>query len=136
MNLKTEINVIIKKLMNKTKIIIRFESRFRLIFYIEHDMNFDEIYDDVELNIEELKTRHHIHLEIIRFDSNSNRFLSHRTQFDIDLSFRRFEIENNLRSKTRLIILFICLLILNIIIRISFIYVQRLSLLITSKLDY
>ncbi len=39
---------------------MRFESRFRLIFHIDHDMNFDKIYDDVELNIEELKTRHHI----------------------------------------------------------------------------
>ncbi len=60
MNSKTEINVMIKRLMNKTKIIMRFESRFRLIFHTEHDMNFDEICDDVELNIEELKTRHHI----------------------------------------------------------------------------
>jgi hypothetical protein len=39
---------------------MRFESRLRLIFHIEHDMNFDEICDNVELNIEELKTRHHI----------------------------------------------------------------------------
>jgi hypothetical protein len=39
---------------------MRFESRFRLIFHIDHDMNFDEICDDVELNIERLKTRHHI----------------------------------------------------------------------------
>jgi hypothetical protein len=39
---------------------MRFESRLRLIFHIEHDMNFDEICDDVELNIEKLKTRHHI----------------------------------------------------------------------------
>jgi hypothetical protein len=39
---------------------MRFESRLRLISHIEHDMNFDEICDDVELNIEELKTRHHI----------------------------------------------------------------------------
>ncbi len=39
---------------------MRFEFRFRLIFHIEHDMNFDEVCDDVELNIEELKTRHHI----------------------------------------------------------------------------
>ncbi len=60
MNSKTKINVMIKKLMNKTKIIMRFESRLRLIFHIEHDMNFDEICDDVELNIEKLKTRHHI----------------------------------------------------------------------------
>jgi hypothetical protein len=60
MNSKAKINVMIKKLMNKTKIIMRFESRLRLIFYIEHDMNFDEIYDDVKLNIKELKTRHHI----------------------------------------------------------------------------
>ncbi len=60
MNSKAKINVMIKRLMNKTKIIMRFESRFRLIFHIEHDMNFDEICDDVELNIEELKTRHHI----------------------------------------------------------------------------
>jgi hypothetical protein len=60
MNSKKKINVMIKKLMNKTKIIMRFKSRLRLIFYIEHDMNFDEMCDDVELNIEELKTRHHI----------------------------------------------------------------------------
>ncbi len=60
MNSKTKINVMIKILMNKTKIIMRFEFRFRLIFHIEHDMNFDEVCDDVELNIEELKTRHHI----------------------------------------------------------------------------
>jgi hypothetical protein len=60
MNSKMKINVMIKKLMNKTKIIMRFESRFRLIFHIDHDMNFDEMCDDVELNIERLKTRHHI----------------------------------------------------------------------------
>jgi hypothetical protein len=39
---------------------MRFESRFRLTFHIDHDMNFDKMCDDVELNIEELKTRHHI----------------------------------------------------------------------------
>jgi hypothetical protein len=39
---------------------MRFESRFRLVFHTDHDMNFDEICDDVELNIEELKTRHYI----------------------------------------------------------------------------
>ncbi len=60
MNSETKISVMIRRLMNKTKIIMRFESRFRLIFHIDHDMNFDEVCDDVELNIEELKTRHHI----------------------------------------------------------------------------
>ncbi len=60
MNSKTKINVMIKKLMNKTKIIMRFKSRFHLIFHIEHDMNFDEVCDDVKLNIERLKTRHYI----------------------------------------------------------------------------
>jgi hypothetical protein len=60
MNSKTKINVMIKRLMNKTKIIMRFESRLRLIFHIDHDMNFDEVCDDVELNIERLKTWHHI----------------------------------------------------------------------------
>jgi hypothetical protein len=60
MNSKAKINVMIKRLMNKTKIIMRFESRLRLIFHIDHDMNFNEICDDVELNIKELKTRHHI----------------------------------------------------------------------------
>jgi hypothetical protein len=60
MNSEAKINVMIKRLMNKTKIIMRFESRFRLIFHTDHDMNFDEICDDVELNIERLKTRHHI----------------------------------------------------------------------------
>jgi hypothetical protein len=60
MNSETKINVMIKRLMNKTKIIMRFKSRLRLISHIDHDMNFDEICDDVELNIEKLKTRHHI----------------------------------------------------------------------------
>jgi hypothetical protein len=60
MNSKTTINEMIKRLMKKAKIIMRFESRLRLIFHIDHDMNFDEICDDVELNIKELKTRHHI----------------------------------------------------------------------------
>ncbi len=60
MNSKAKINVMIKRLMNKTKIIMRFESQFRLISHIDHDMNFDEICDDVKLNIERLKTRHHI----------------------------------------------------------------------------
>jgi hypothetical protein len=39
---------------------MRSEFRFRLISHIDHDINFDEIRDDVELNIKELKTRHHI----------------------------------------------------------------------------
>jgi hypothetical protein len=60
MNSKTKINVMIKNLMNKTRIIMRFEFRFRLIFHIDHDMNFDEICDNVELNIKKLKIRHHI----------------------------------------------------------------------------
>jgi hypothetical protein len=60
MNSEAKTNLMIKRLMNKTKIIMRFESRFRLIFHIEHDINFNEICDDVELNIEALKTRHHI----------------------------------------------------------------------------
>jgi hypothetical protein len=60
MNSKTKINMMIKRLMNKTKIIMRFESQFRLIFHIDQNMNFNEVYDDVELNNEKLKTRHHI----------------------------------------------------------------------------
>jgi hypothetical protein len=42
------------------KIIMRFESRLCLIFHIDHDKNFDEVCNDVELNIKRLKTRHHI----------------------------------------------------------------------------
>jgi hypothetical protein len=64
MKSKAEINVMIKRLMNKTRIIMRFESRLCLIFHIDHDMNFDEICNDVcndvKLDIEKLKTRHHI----------------------------------------------------------------------------
>ncbi len=55
MNSKAEINVMIKRLMNKTKIIMRLKFRLRLISHIDHDMNFDEMCDDVELKIEELK---------------------------------------------------------------------------------
>jgi hypothetical protein len=39
---------------------MRLGFRLRLISHIDHDMNFDEVCDDVELNIEKLKTRHHI----------------------------------------------------------------------------
>ncbi len=81
MNSKAKINVMIKRLMNKTKIIMRFESRFRLIFHIDHDMNFDEICDDVKLNIERLKTRHHIFVII-----HANHQLIFDQFFLIDLS--------------------------------------------------
>ncbi len=56
MNSKAEINVMIKRLMNKTKIIMRFKSRFRLIFHIDHDMNFDEIlwWDETEIRENEV----------------------------------------------------------------------------------
>jgi hypothetical protein len=81
MNSKTKINVMIRKLMNKTKIIMRFESQFRLIFHIDHDMNFDEVCDDVELNIEKLKTRHHIFVII-----HANHQLIFDQFFLIDLS--------------------------------------------------
>ncbi len=60
MNSETKINVMIRRLMNKTRIIMRLGFRLRLISHIDHDMNFDEVCDDVELNIEKLKTRHHI----------------------------------------------------------------------------
>jgi hypothetical protein len=62
----------------------------------------------------------------IEFNSTSIWFLVESIRFD--LSFRRFEIENNLRSRTRLVILFTYLLMLNIIIHISLICLKRLSL--------
>jgi hypothetical protein len=46
--------------MNKVDIIMRSDFRLRLIFHIKHDMNFDDVCDDVELNIKEMKTRHHV----------------------------------------------------------------------------
>jgi hypothetical protein len=39
---------------------MRSESRFRLISHTKHDMNFDDVCDDVKLDIEEMKTRHHV----------------------------------------------------------------------------
>ncbi len=60
MNSSVEINVMTKRLMNKIDIIIRFVFRLRLIFYIEHNMNFNDICDDVELNIKKIKTRYHV----------------------------------------------------------------------------
>jgi hypothetical protein len=81
MNSEAKINVMIKRLMNKTKIIMRFETRFRLIFHIDHDMNFDEICDDVKLNIERLKTRHHIFVIV-----HANHQLVFDQFFLIDLS--------------------------------------------------
>ncbi len=81
MNSETKINVMIRRLMNKTKIIMRFESRLRLIFHIDHDMNFDEVCDDVELNIERLKTRHHIFVIV-----HANHQLVLDQSFLIDLS--------------------------------------------------
>jgi hypothetical protein len=50
----------IKRLINTIKIIMRFDFQFHLIFYIDHDMNCNEMYDNVELNIEKLKTRYYI----------------------------------------------------------------------------
>ncbi len=43
-----KIKVMIKKLMKKTKIILHFKFRFHLIFYIDHDINFNKIYDDIK----------------------------------------------------------------------------------------
>ncbi len=40
---KAKINVMIRRLMKKTRIIMCFESRFDLISHIDHDMNFEEI---------------------------------------------------------------------------------------------
>jgi hypothetical protein len=57
---RTEINVMTRRLMNIIDIVMRSDSRLKLISYIEHDMNFDEICDDVEVNIDELRTLHHI----------------------------------------------------------------------------
>ncbi len=51
MNFDIKINMMMKRLMNKINIIMRFNSRLRLIFYIEYNMNFDDVCDDVELNI-------------------------------------------------------------------------------------
>jgi hypothetical protein len=60
MNFDVEINVMTRQLMNKVNIIMRFDFRLRLIFHIEHDMNFDDVCDDVELNIKKIKTRYHV----------------------------------------------------------------------------
>jgi hypothetical protein len=60
MNSSVEINVMTKRLMNKIDIIMRSDFRLRLIFHIEHDINFDDVCDDVELNIKKMKTRHHV----------------------------------------------------------------------------
>jgi hypothetical protein len=60
LNSRAEINVMTRRLMNMINIAIRSDSRLKLISYIEHDMNFDEICDDVEVNIDEFRTLHHI----------------------------------------------------------------------------
>jgi hypothetical protein len=57
---RTKINVMTRQLMNIIDIVMRSDSRLKLISYIEHDMNFDEICDNVEVNIDELRTLHHI----------------------------------------------------------------------------
>jgi hypothetical protein len=60
LNSKAEINVMTRRLMNIIDIAMRSDSRLKLISHIEHDMNFDEICDDVDVNIDELRTLHHI----------------------------------------------------------------------------
>jgi hypothetical protein len=60
MNFDVEINVMTRRLMNKVDIIMRSDFRLRLIFHIEHDKNFDDVCNDVELNIKKMKTRHHV----------------------------------------------------------------------------
>jgi hypothetical protein len=64
---RAEINVMTRRLINMINIAMRSDSRLKLISHIEHDMNFDEICDDVEVNIDELKTLHHI---FIMFHAN------------------------------------------------------------------
>ncbi len=59
-NLNVKINIKMRRLINKINIIMRFDFRLRLIFYIEHDINFDYVCDDVELNIKKIKTRHYV----------------------------------------------------------------------------
>ncbi len=60
MNFDVKINVMTRRLMNKIDITMRSDLRLRLIFYIEHDMTFDDVCDDVKLNIKKMKTRHHV----------------------------------------------------------------------------
>jgi hypothetical protein len=57
---RAEINVLTRRLMNMIDIAMRSDSRLKLISYIEHDMNFNEICDDVEVNINEFRMLHYI----------------------------------------------------------------------------
>ncbi len=39
---------------------MRSDFRFRFIFHIKHDINFDDVYNNVELNIKKMKIRHYV----------------------------------------------------------------------------
>jgi hypothetical protein len=55
-----EINVMTRRLMNMVGIAMRPGPRLKLISHTGHDMDFDGVCDDVEVNIGGLRTLHHI----------------------------------------------------------------------------
>ncbi len=77
--------------MNKINIIMRSDFRLRLIFYIEHDMNFDDVCDDVELNIKKMKTRHYVFV-VIHVDHQFILRQSFLIDFNVNYDYRFDEV--------------------------------------------
>ncbi len=91
MNSDVEINVMTKRLMNKVDIIMRSDLRLRLIFHIEHDMNFDDVCNDVQLNIKEMKTRHHVFV-VVHVDHQLVLRQSFLIDFSVNYDYRLDEV--------------------------------------------
>jgi hypothetical protein len=86
---RAEINVMTRRLMNMIDIAMRSDSQLKLNFYIEHDMNFDEICDDVEININEFRTLHHI---FVMFHANHQLILEQSFLMNV---FINYDYRNN-----------------------------------------
>ena len=60
LNSSAEINVMIRRLMNATSIAMRSDFRLRLISHTRHNMNFDDVCTNIEVDINDLRIVHHI----------------------------------------------------------------------------
>ena len=60
LNIETEINVMTKKMMMKKNLIMKSRFYMNFVSHIEHIKIFFEICENVEINIEDFKIKHHI----------------------------------------------------------------------------
>ena len=60
LNIEIEINVMTKKMMMKKNLIMKSRFHINFVLHIEHNKIFFEMCENVEINIEDFKIKHHI----------------------------------------------------------------------------